>query len=86
MNARPLNYQDKIKISNRISQIRTNRGFAQSEFAEIMGVSKSTIDQWENNKSMPHMKKIRLMAFIFKLTPEWILYGEGGKVEQIINR
>lgn len=82
MIARPLNYKDRIDIAYRIMCIRTNREFTQTEFAEIMGVSKLTVTRWENRYQLPRMEKIRLMAFIFKLTPEWILYGEGESNER----
>ncbi|MGW8036839.1 helix-turn-helix transcriptional regulator [Staphylococcus xylosus] len=79
MIARPLKYKDRIGIAYRIMQIRTQRNFDQTEFAEIMGVTRVTVNRWENRVLIPHMKKIKLMAFIFKLKPEWILYGEGEK-------
>jgi len=44
-----------------IKNIRLKKGFDQTEFAKIIGVSKTTISDWENNKSSPrpnHIKKI----------------------------
>lgn len=77
MIAKTIRNKDRIGIAYRIMKIRTERNFDQSEFAEIMGVTRITVCRWENRVLIPHMKKIKLMAFIFKLTPEWILYGEG---------
>lgn len=76
MNSRVITKENKKEIANRIKQIRLQRNFDINEFAEILYVSPFSIKQWEEGKRIPDIKKIKLIAFVFKTTPEWLLYGE----------
>lgn len=76
MNSRVITKENKKEIANRIKQIRLQRDFDINEFASILCVSPFSIKQWEEAKRIPNLKKIKLIAFIFKTTPEWLLYGE----------
>ena len=76
MNSRVITKENKEEIANRIKQIRLQRNFDINEFAAILYVSPFSIKQWEEGKRIPNLEKIKLIAFIFKTTPEWLLYGE----------
>ncbi|TJX22660.1 helix-turn-helix transcriptional regulator [Staphylococcus haemolyticus] len=68
--------EDRMKIAQRINEIRLDANMLQSEFGEHLGVGRLAVCRWENRAQMPPMKTIRKMAEEFNTTPEWILYGE----------
>ncbi|MEX5895133.1 helix-turn-helix domain-containing protein [Staphylococcus haemolyticus] len=69
--------EDRMKIAQRINEIRLDANMLQSEFGERLGVGRLAVCRWENRaQMMPPMKTIRKMAEEFNTTPEWILYGE----------
>ena len=43
----------KSRIGNRVAELRKQEGLSQEEFAEIMGVSRQTICNWENGFYRP---------------------------------
>lgn len=43
-------------IGDRIKEIRLKQGIDQSQLADMLGVSVSTISRWENNKGLPQVK------------------------------
>lgn len=71
--------EDRMKIAQRINEIRLDANLLQSEFGERLGVGRVTVNRWENFAQLPTMKTIRKMAEEFNTTPEWILYGESGQ-------
>lgn len=55
---------DKKDICATIRQLRLLLGLEQHEFAELMGVVKGTVWNWENGKRVPRLPKIRKMVEI----------------------
>lgn len=49
---------------DRIKKIRLKRGIDQSQLADMLGVTTSTISRWENNESVPRVKKMKQIAQI----------------------
>lgn len=49
---------------DRIKKIRLKRGIDQSQLADMLGVTTSTISRWENNESVPRVKKIKKIVEI----------------------
>lgn len=48
-----------LKIS--MASARVNAGLTQKQLAEECGVSESTVVNWENGKSHPHIKRLPLL-------------------------
>ena len=51
-----------MSISSKIKEIRRNCLLTQTKFAKALGVSFSTVNRWENEKSTPNhqaLKKIK---------------------------
>lgn len=44
---------DPDKISGLLKEVRRQRGLSQEELAYKLGISFSTINRWENQKTMP---------------------------------
>lgn len=49
---------------DRIKKIRLKRGIDQSQLADMLGVSTATISRWENNESVPRVKKMKRIVEI----------------------
>ena len=46
----------------RLAAVRVNADKTQDEWAELMGVAKSTVCNWESGKTIPNLQKIRKMS------------------------
>ena len=68
-----MNEQTKIKIGNRIAEIRKENRLSQYEFGKKLGVSQDTVSLWENGKSLPATEYVIDIAQIFKRSTDEIL-------------
>ena len=48
-----------MDFASAIKELRKNCLMSQSEFAEALGVAFSTVNRWENGKSMPNFKAMK---------------------------
>lgn len=64
-----------LTIGERISVLRKREGFSRKEFADILGVSYTTVANYENNKSIPNIKMVTQMAMVLRTTMNMILHG-----------
>lgn len=55
----------KSRIGNRLAELRKQEGLSQEEFAEIMGVSRQTICNWENGLYRPREACLQKMCLLF---------------------
>lgn len=72
----------------RVRKIRANQGLTQEQFGKMLGVSKTTIYEWERGLHYPDDKNLKKLADFMDLTPTelacnyfeyevWANYGEG---------
>ena len=47
---------------NEIKELRKKAGFTQAKFAEAVGVTQSTVSQWESGKVLPDTAKLPKLA------------------------
>lgn len=64
-----------MSISNRILNLRKQKGISQEELANIIGVSRQSVSKWESEQSTPDIEKIILMSEFFGVTTDYILKG-----------
>lgn len=55
---------------------RAGKGFTQSDVATLMGCSKQTIGNWENNKSIPDVVEALKLADFLGKTVEELFSGQ----------
>jgi DNA-binding transcriptional regulator YiaG len=48
-----------MSFSSEIKNIRRNSFMTQSEFGAAIGVSYTTVNRWENGKSLPNLKAMK---------------------------
>ena len=68
-----------VLIGKRIKELRTEYKFTQTELAEKVGVTKSTIAAYENDSRQPSYEVLVKMADVFNVTIDSILLNRTGK-------
>lgn len=56
---------EQIKLS--IKSARINKGLTQNEACGLIGVSATTLGNWENGKSHPSIEKARKMSEVYEM-------------------
>lgn len=64
-------------MKNQIRDLRTAKGMTQEDLAEIIGVSRQTINAIEKEKFDPSLPTAFKMANLFELPIEQIFHFEG---------
>lgn len=59
-----------------IKAARVNAGFTQQEVADAVGKTKNTIASYENYITYPDIKTAKLMAAMFKMPLDEIIWGK----------
>lgn len=63
-------------IGKQITKLRNRFGYTQENLAEIIGVSKQTISNWETGLKVPRMGAIQKLADHFNVTKSFIIDGK----------
>ena len=64
-------------INNRIKEIRQSKGLTQSQFSEIIGLSRNYIALIEIGERVPSDRTISDICREFNVNEEWLRTGEG---------
>lgn len=63
--------------SDRIRNKRKEMGFTQQKLGDLVGVSKTTVSQWEKGDYSPNGENLSLLARALGVSAQWILDGKG---------
>ncbi len=77
-----------MNFSEQIKQLRADRKLTQQQMADALNVSRQAVSNWENDKNLPDIEMIIIMAQTFNLTlDELILGGKNmnNMTEKLIN-
>lgn len=66
-----------LKLEDRIKWVRQQMGMTQREFANLLNISKSTLEEYEYGNCRPAPAVIELIAIKCGVRQEWIVSGEG---------
>lgn len=66
----------KNTIGHRIAEARIAAALNQSQLAAKLDVSPQSVQQWEGDKTTPRRNRIKALAMLLSVSPEWILFGE----------
>jgi transcriptional regulator with XRE-family HTH domain len=64
-------------IGERLKLLRRKLGLTQVKFAEKLGRSKRSIQEWESGRNEPSERVLRLIEQTFSVNPEWLRHGKG---------
>lgn len=60
-------------LSEKIRNLRFNRGFSQVDLAKILGVTKQSVSNWENENIMPSIDMLIKLAQLFSVSTDYLL-------------
>ena len=63
-------------IGSKIKAARLEKKLTQEQVAEILGVSRQTISNWENEKSYPDIISVIKMSECYDVSLDYLLKGE----------
>lgn len=58
-----------MKVTATLKLLRVSKGLSQEELSKQIGISQTTISQWENGASIPTGKNIYRLAKFFAVEP-----------------
>lgn len=62
-----------MEIGSRLKNARNEKGITQEHAAELLGVSRQTISNWENNKSYPDIISVIKMSSFYSVSLDHLL-------------
>ena len=65
-----------MEIGSKLKNARNKIGLTQEQAAEVLGVSRQTISNWENNKSYPDIVSVIKMSNIYSVSLDHLLKEE----------
>ena len=60
-------------VADRIRSLREQRGVTQSELAKQLGITRSSVNAWEQGISVPSTQYVVELASIFKVSTDYLL-------------
>lgn len=60
-------------FSTRVKELREKAGLSMDQLAKKLGVTKSRVNMWENNGTVPRMDVLLELAKFFKVTTDYLL-------------
>lgn len=64
---------ENIKIGNKVSAKRKEKGITQEELANYLGVSKPAVSKWESGQSYPDIQLLPVMAAYFNISVDELI-------------
>ncbi len=70
----------KANLHENIRELRLRYGMNQVEFAEVIGVTKQCVSNWENDNVMPSVEMLIKLSDFFKVSTDYLLGRETDNV------
>lgn len=68
----------KIRINERLRELRIKSGYTQNQIAKILNIDRSTYSYYEIGKTMPDVSALLLLARVFNISINELLADESG--------
>ncbi len=68
-----------MTLTIRLIKTRREKRLSQQALADLIGVSRSALAQWETDMSRPSLSNLRKIAEIFDISFEWLATGRGNQ-------
>ncbi len=62
-----------MKLSDKLIELRKEKGWSQEEFAEKLDVSRQAVSRWENETAQPDAQNILRISKLFNVTSDYLL-------------
>lgn len=67
--------RESARIGGRLQLARQQTGASQLAVAQALGVTRSTISNWESGRNQPSLLQFRALLTMYSALPNMILYG-----------
>lgn len=74
-----------MDLSEKIMQLRKQKGWSQEELAERLDISRQSISKWESGASIPELDKILKLSNLFGVTTDYLLKDEAQPQEMPVS-
>ena len=68
-----------MDFGDKLKQYRLKEGLSQEQLAEKIGVSRQAITKWETKRGLPDVENMIILAELFKLTLDELVFQKAGK-------
>ena len=68
-----------MKLSEKLFELRKEKGWSQEKLAEQINVSRQSISKWESGQVLPEIEKIIELSKIFQVTTDYLLLDENSE-------
>ncbi len=72
-----------MSISEKITNLRKEKGLSQEAFAEALGVSRQSVSKWESGSALPDTDKIIAMSELFGVSTDYLLKNDSVNTEPL---
>lgn len=73
-----------MEISERITNLRKEKGISQEQLANELGVSRQAVSKWESEQSIPDLNKVIALSEHFNVSTDYLLKGTQDKKQSDI--
>ncbi len=63
----------KIKFTERLKELREEKGWTQDKLAKMLGYTESCVGKWERGKTEPNLNDLARVAQFFNVTTDYLL-------------
>ncbi len=76
---------DRKEIGQRLRDAREKTGLSRDAVIALpeISISRTTLQQWEIGQTEPSLEKLAKLADLYKVSPQWLIFGEGGNTGNI---
>lgn len=67
-----------------MKKLRTSRELTQEQVAQKLNVSRQTISSWENNRNLPDLEMVVLIARIFNISLDNLILGDPTMTNKLV--
>ena len=67
-----------------MKKLRTSRELTQGQVAQKLNVSRQTISSWENNRNLPDLEMVVLIARIFNISLDNLILGDPTMTNKLV--
>ena len=72
-----------MEIGIKLKKTRVKSGFTQEQVAEKLMISRQTVSNWENEKSLPDVVSVMKMSDLYQISLDELLKGDKKMLEKI---
>ena len=73
-----------MDFGSQMKKLRTSRKLTQEQVAQKLNVSRQTVSSWENNRNLPDLEMVVLIARIFDVSLDNLILGDPTMTDKLV--